>query len=76
MEILVFWIVVAIVGGIIASNKGRSGAGWFFLCLVLTPLAILVLWRCRPSSHPSRNRCALSRARARQPKRAHNVLKT
>jgi hypothetical protein len=43
MEILVFWIVVAIVGGIIASNKGRSSAGWFFLCLVLTPLAILVL---------------------------------
>ena len=43
MEILVIWIVVAIVGAIIAGNKGRSKANWFFLCVVLTPLAILVL---------------------------------
>jgi hypothetical protein len=43
MEILVIWIVVAIVGAIIAGNKGRSSGGWFFLCLLLTPLAILVL---------------------------------
>ena len=43
MEWLVIWIVVAIVGAIVANNKGRSGVGWFFLCLVLTPLAILVL---------------------------------
>ena len=40
---LAIWIVVAIVGAIVANNKGRSGVGWFFLCLVLTPLAILVL---------------------------------
>src|SRR4051812_6789613 len=43
MEILIVWIVVAIVGAIVASNKGRSGVGWFFLCLLLTPLAILIL---------------------------------
>jgi hypothetical protein len=39
VEWLVIWIVVAIV----ANSKGRSGVGWFFLCLVLTPLAVLVL---------------------------------
>jgi hypothetical protein len=43
MEILVIWTVVAIVAAIVATNKGRSGAGWFFLCLLLTPLALLVL---------------------------------
>jgi hypothetical protein len=43
VEWLAIWIVVAIVGAIVASNKGRSGVGWFFLCLLLTPLAILVL---------------------------------
>jgi hypothetical protein len=43
MEILIIWIVVAIVGAILANNKGRSGIGWFFICLLLTPLAILVL---------------------------------
>jgi hypothetical protein len=41
MEILVIWTVVAIVAAIVAGNKGRSGAGWFFLCLLLTPLALL-----------------------------------
>jgi len=43
LVLLVIWIVVAIVAAIIASNKGRSNVGWFFLCLLLTPLAILVL---------------------------------
>ena len=43
MEWLVIWTVVAIVGAIVANNKRRSGVGWFFLCLILTPLAILVL---------------------------------
>jgi hypothetical protein len=43
VEWLVIWIVVAIVGAIVANSKGRSGVGWFFLCLVLTPLAVLVL---------------------------------
>jgi uncharacterized protein (DUF58 family) len=43
MEVLTIWVVVAIVAAIVASNKGRSGVGWFFLCILLTPLAILVL---------------------------------
>jgi hypothetical protein len=43
VEFLVIWIVLAIIGAIVASNKGRSGVGWFFLCLLLTPLTILVL---------------------------------
>jgi hypothetical protein len=43
VEVLVIWIIVAIVGAIVAGNKGRSAVGWFFLCLLLTPLAILVL---------------------------------
>lgn len=42
MGILVIWIVVVIVGSIIAGNRGRSSGGWFFVCL-LCPLAILVL---------------------------------
>jgi len=43
VEFLTIWIVLAIVGAIVANNKGRSGVGWFFLCLLLTPLVILVL---------------------------------
>jgi hypothetical protein len=43
MAIVVFWIIIAIAGAIVAGNKGRSGVGWFFTCLFLSPLAILVL---------------------------------
>jgi hypothetical protein len=43
VEWLVIWIVLAIVGAIVASHKGRSGVGWFFLCALLTPLVILIL---------------------------------
>ena len=50
MEFLTIWIILAIVGAIVANNKGRSGVGWFFLCLLLTPVVILVFWRCRRSS--------------------------
>src|SRR5271169_354769 len=52
MEIFVIWTAVAIVGAIVAKNRGRSDIGWFFLCLLLTPLAILVLLAL-PSMKPS-----------------------
>ena len=33
----------AAIAAIVANNEARSGAGWFFLYLLLSPLAILVL---------------------------------
>jgi len=38
MEIAVLWIAFCFVGAAIANNKGRSGPGFFFLSLVLSPL--------------------------------------
>jgi hypothetical protein len=39
------WILLALAVGILASREfGRSGVGWFFLALVLTPLAGLLLF--------------------------------
>lgn len=43
LGLFVVWLVVAITAAIVASNKGRSGVGWFFLCMLLTPVAILIL---------------------------------
>jgi hypothetical protein len=45
MEILLGWIAFSIVVGIAASNKGRSGFGWFLLSIVTSPLiaGLLVL---------------------------------
>lgn len=38
MTIAIFWILFAVAVGIFASNKGRSGFGWFVLSLVISPL--------------------------------------
>lgn len=38
MEIFIFWLFLSIVVGIIASNKGRSGFGFFMLSVLLSPL--------------------------------------
>ncbi len=43
MEFVLFWLVGAIVVAVIASNRGRSGFGWFLLSLVLSPLICLIL---------------------------------
>jgi hypothetical protein len=46
MEIGVgLWVLLAIAVGLLASRAfGRSGAGWFLLALVLTPLIGLLLF--------------------------------
>jgi len=38
MEIFVFWLFFSIVAGIVADRKGRSGAGFFLLSALLSPL--------------------------------------
>ena len=38
MELFVFWIAFSIMSAVVASNKGRSGFGFFMLSLCLSPL--------------------------------------
>ncbi len=38
MEIFLLWVGLSVVAAVIASNKGRSAAGFFFLALLLSPL--------------------------------------
>lgn len=38
-----FWIFLSIIAGIIASNKNRSGIGYFFLALIFSPLIGIVV---------------------------------
>lgn len=49
MEIVAFWLIFSVVAGIIASSRGRSGFGYFFLSIVLSPLIGLVLAVALPS---------------------------
>jgi Double zinc ribbon len=42
MLFLVLWIGLSMVGGIVASSRGRSGVGFFFLSLILSPVIGLI----------------------------------
>ena len=38
MEIIIIWFGLSVIAGVIASNKGRSGIGFFTLAMFLSPL--------------------------------------
>jgi len=40
---LLFWIVLSALVAIYASKKGRSGAGYFFLAVFLSPLIAFLI---------------------------------
>ena len=43
MEILIlFWVLCAMFAAVGATQKGRSGVGWFFVGLLCGPLGLLV----------------------------------
>lgn len=42
MGLLVLWILCGVICAVIASNKGRSGGGWFLLGCLLGPLGIVL----------------------------------
>jgi hypothetical protein len=43
MTLLIFWLMFAFVVGAAASARGRSGAGWFILSAIISPLLGLIL---------------------------------
>lgn len=61
--VVLIWIVIAVCASIIASNKKRSGVGWFFLTL-LFPIAILILVCLQPLSLDSNNNQPIQNTRA------------
>jgi len=42
MGIFVFWVISAVIVGIIASSRGRSGFGWFLLACVISPILAVI----------------------------------
>lgn len=41
MELLLFWIVMGIVVGIVASSKGRSFVAWSLYGVIIWPIALV-----------------------------------
>lgn len=42
MPIFIIWIALSFLAGYIAEQKGRSGVGFFFLSLILSPLVGII----------------------------------
>lgn len=38
MEFVILWPLLAIIVGVAASSRGRSGIGWFLLSMLVSPL--------------------------------------
>ena len=51
--IILFWIGFAVVVGIAANNRGRNGAGWGLLSVVISPLLAGLLLLALPRLGPS-----------------------
>ena len=49
MEIFLFLFILSIVAGYFASTKSRSGFGWFFLSLLISPIITLIILAIIPS---------------------------
>lgn len=47
VAVLIIDGILAIIAGIVASNKNRSAVGWFFLTILL-PLLLFVLLALKP----------------------------
>lgn len=42
MGMVLIWLLFAIFSAVIASNKGRSGVGWFLIGLLFGPFGLIV----------------------------------
>jgi hypothetical protein len=43
MEVLFVWLFFAVIVGVVAGQRGRTGFGWFLLANILSPLLAGVL---------------------------------
>jgi len=43
LEAIVIWLVLAIVLGVAAARRGRSGLGWLVASLILSPLIAAIV---------------------------------
>jgi hypothetical protein len=62
MAIFFFWIILSILVGVYASRKGRSGVGYFFLSLLLSPLiGFLIAILRKPDREAAAKKAALKK---------------
>ena len=43
MEFFIFWVGFSVIVWVMATNRNRSGFGWFLLSLIISPLLSVLL---------------------------------
>ena len=49
MELVIGWLIFAIIVSVIAKARGRTGFGWFLLSVLFSPLLMFLLVVCLPN---------------------------
>jgi hypothetical protein len=52
MEWFIFWLLASAVIGVGANSRGRSGVGWFFMSILISPLLAVILLFLMPPLKP------------------------
>ena len=77
MEIVLFWLVLAIIVGVAANTRGRSGFGWFLLAAIISPLIagllLLALPRISGVAPKSEDSDRLCRTQSRTHSQTHSL---
>ncbi|WP_457812116.1 zinc ribbon domain-containing protein [Sinorhizobium meliloti] len=71
MELLVIWIICGVVTAIIAASKGRSGAGWLLVGLLLGIFGVILI-ACLPALVKEVPRTPQQYAAIQEPRREKN----
>jgi hypothetical protein len=58
--VIVVWLALCFVAGAIAKNKGRSGAGFFWLSFFLSPLVGILAAAIASPNRPNVEICRIS----------------
>ena len=53
MDVFLWWFIFAVLVGVAAASRGRSGLGWWFLSMLLSPLIGIIMVAILPSLKPS-----------------------
>ena len=67
MEIVLIWILFGVVSSVVANNKGRSGAKWFWLGVLLGPFGLVLAFVVSPQRHVVESRTLQSGTMKRCP---------
>lgn len=66
MTIFIFWLAFSILVGVYANSKGRSGAGFFFLSVILSPLVGIICALIASPDHGALDRKAIEKGTHRK----------